>query len=421
MSPSPITDRFGVSKRPELVVGDLHERQQVDVLAHQLFESALVPAARQLEHDTDPGRTGEHQRVAQGEHEADVGAQRVRRLDRERDAELVRARGRGRDPLAELVGRFLPRARTDAARGEPDGVRADRGAEVERLADHALPRCRCSTRAARRRRPPPVSQSIASSFGEMAPIVSTPSSCQNPTSSGKGSVPAHSSLTEMRGCTGISAAGEAGPSTHARRRRRRRRWACPASAVPLRHRVTDQLHPRQHLRVVVRLPRLDPEQLRRPVLGVQQDAARRPRARRRSSTSSTPSLPTTVTRVGRSTAAGRGRVDRDPRAVLGLHPRGEAVLRGARDACARRASGRSGDRACRIPAEASTMAPNGPAEEVDAVARVRPHPAAAECGVEHPAERPRTRPPDAREGASTRPARRYPTTPSSTRCAELAP
>ncbi len=50
-----------------------------------------------------------------------------------------------------------------------------------------------------------VSQSMASSFGEMAPIVSTPSSCQNPTSSGKDSEPAHSSLTDRRGWTGISA------------------------------------------------------------------------------------------------------------------------------------------------------------------------------------------------------------------------
>ena len=44
-------------------------------------------------------------------------------------------------------------------------------------------------------------QPISSSFGEMAPIVSTPSSFQNPISSEKGIAPAHSSLTEMRGCT----------------------------------------------------------------------------------------------------------------------------------------------------------------------------------------------------------------------------
>ena len=56
------------------------------------------------------------------------------------------------------------------------------------------------------------SQPIASSFGEMAPMLVTPSSRKNPSSSGTGIAPAHSSLTEMRGCADTrESTGQRGP------------------------------------------------------------------------------------------------------------------------------------------------------------------------------------------------------------------
>ena len=90
-----VTDHRAVRRveRSDLVVGDLDQRQLVDVVVHELGQPTFVPAARQLEHDADSGGT---RASANESRRVKTKLMSVRKglvgVDRERDAELSCAR-----------------------------------------------------------------------------------------------------------------------------------------------------------------------------------------------------------------------------------------------------------------------------------------------------------------------------------------
>ena len=107
------------------------------------------------------------------------------------------AAGAIRSQNSSAASSHVPRA--DAARGEPDRVGAHRGPEVERLADHAF--LGADVRHAQpgvgdHGRVPVDRLELRGDGSDRF----TPSSRKNPTSSETDSAPAHSSLTDMRGC-----------------------------------------------------------------------------------------------------------------------------------------------------------------------------------------------------------------------------
>ena len=122
----------------ELVVADLHERHEVDVLAHDLLEAALVPRGVEVDDHAHAGHAREVDGVTNRVDEAHVGAERIGRLHGQPHAELVGACHIWSHVLAELRGCFLPRDRAGAPGHDVQHVGTDRGRELQRLRDAVL-------------------------------------------------------------------------------------------------------------------------------------------------------------------------------------------------------------------------------------------------------------------------------------------
>ena len=111
MSPSPGTSRSGVASVP--IVKSLTCTSRITSIAAAIVagEPALGPARVDLHAHAGAEPAREVDDVVQRVHEADVDAQRVRVLDRERDAERARFDEHGRERGLERVGGLVPRQR----------------------------------------------------------------------------------------------------------------------------------------------------------------------------------------------------------------------------------------------------------------------------------------------------------------------
>ena len=125
MSPSPGTRRSGVESVP--IAKSLTCTRRITSIdsRDRLGEPALGPARVHLHAHAGAEPAREVDDVAQRVHEPDVDPQRVRVLDRERDAERLRLDEHRRERGLERVGGLVPRQRAGGPGREHDALGAD--------------------------------------------------------------------------------------------------------------------------------------------------------------------------------------------------------------------------------------------------------------------------------------------------------
>src|SRR5262249_44414184 len=122
-------------ERPDRVVADLDEPEAVDTLSDCFGESPLRPAGVHLHAHVDVEPSGEVDRIGERVDEADVDSQRVRVLDRERNAARLCFWQHGRQRRLERAGGLVPREWAGRTGREHEAFGADGGGGVERARD----------------------------------------------------------------------------------------------------------------------------------------------------------------------------------------------------------------------------------------------------------------------------------------------